>query len=163
MSSRHGTWVIAVTFAVALILMVVPLPEWLRPYRPQWVALTLIYWNIVLPHRVGIGSGFAVGILLDALTGTLLGQHALGLSLVAFLAVQLAARIRNLPLLWQQSLVVLALLLLEQLLMLWIVNIASGQPLPGLFHWVVPPLAGAMLWPWMLAMLHNVQHRFDSG
>ena len=102
----RGTWVILITFLVAMLLMILPLPEWARPFRPQWVTLTLVYWCIALPHRFGVGTGFSLGIVLDVLTGTLLGQHALGLSLVAFIAVQLHARIRVFPF-WQQSLAVI--------------------------------------------------------
>ena len=47
---------------VAIIaLMILPMPEWARPLRPQWVTLVLLYWAIALPHRVGVGSGFATG------------------------------------------------------------------------------------------------------
>ena len=69
----------------------------------------MLYWAIALPHRVGVGSGFIVGIVLDVLTGTLLGQHALGLSIVTFIAIQLHQRIRVFPF-WQQSLGMLVLL-----------------------------------------------------
>ena len=73
----NGRLIIVVTLCIAMLLMILPMPEWARPFRPQWVTLTLIYWAIALPHRVGVGSGFLAGIALDVLTGTLLGQHAL--------------------------------------------------------------------------------------
>ena len=157
MSGGRGTWMIVITFGVALLMMILPLPEWARPFRPQWVSLTLIYWCIALPHRVGVGTGFILGIVLDVLTGTLLGQHALSLSVVAFLSVQLAARIRVFPF-WQQALAVLVLLVLEHLLTLWVMG-ASGQIPPGLVYWVVP-LIGALLWPWVFVTLRDVRRRF---
>ena len=153
----RGTWIIVLTLCAAMLLMIMPLPDWARPYRPQWVTLTLIYWCIALPHRVGVGSGFGTGIVLDVLTGTLLGQHALGLSLVAFLSVQLHARIRVFPF-WQQALAVLVLLLVEHLLSLWVMG-AIGQTTPGIIYWVIP-LIGAVLWPWVFVTLRDVRRRF---
>jgi len=156
MNSR-SIWVLAITFLVALLMMILPMPEWARPFRPQWVTLTLIYWCIALPHRVGVGTGFTLGILLDVLTGTLLGQHALGLSLVAFLSVQLHARIRVFPF-WQQALAVLVLLVVEHLFALWVMGAIDQTP-PGLIYWVVP-LIGAVLWPWVFVTLRDVRRRF---
>lgn len=157
MSGSRGAWIIVVTFIIAILMMILPLPEWARTYRPQWVTLTLIYWCIALPHRVGVGSGFITGLLLDVLTGTLLGQHALGLSLVAFISMQMHQRIRVFPL-WQQALGVFILLLLEHLLALWVMG-ATDQIPPGLDYWVVP-LIGALLWPWVFVTLRDVRRRF---
>jgi len=156
MNSR-GYWMIALTFVVALLLMILPLPEWARPYRPQWVSLTLIYWCIALPHRVGIGTGFTLGLVMDVVTGTLLGQHALGLSLVAFLALQLYARVRVFPF-WQQMLAVLVLLVVEHLFALWVMGVI-GQQTPPLIYWVIPVI-GAFLWPWIFVTLRDVRRRF---
>jgi rod shape-determining protein MreD len=155
--NARGGWIIFLTFAVALLLTILPIPEWARAYRPQWVSLTLIYWCIALPHRIGVGTGFSLGIALDVLTGTLLGQHSLGLSLVAFLAVQLHARIRVFPF-WQQALAVMVLLVIEHLFALWVMG-ATGQLPPGLIYWVVPPI-GALLWPWVFLTLRDVRRRF---
>jgi rod shape-determining protein MreD len=157
LTQRRGGLVILATFCVALMATILPLPEWAQPLRPQWVTLTLIYWVLALPHRVGVGTGFLLGIALDVLTGTLLGQHALGLSLVAYATVKLHQRTRLFPL-WQQSLVVLALLVTEHLIQLWIMGATLEQP-PGLDYWAAPPL-GALLWPWLFIILRDVRRRF---
>ena len=65
----NGRLIILATLCVAMLLMILPMPDWARPFRPQWVTLVLLYWAIALPHRVGVGSGFATGIVLDVLTG----------------------------------------------------------------------------------------------
>lgn len=98
-----------------------------------------------------------VGIAVDVLTGTLLGQHALGFSIVAYAATKLHLRVRVFPL-WQQSLVVLLLLLSEHLIALWVIGATHKQP-PGLVYWVVPPL-GALLWPWLFLLLSDIRRRF---
>ena len=78
----HGYAVIFLTFVVAYILAVVPLPLWLQWGRPEWLALTLIYWCIALPERVGIATGLVVGVGLDVLEGAALGQNAFALMVV---------------------------------------------------------------------------------
>ena len=126
-SAGEGRLVIVVTLCVAMLLAILPMPEWARPFRPQWVTLVLLYWAIALPHRVGVGSGFLAGIVLDVLTGTLLGQHALGLSVVTFIAIQLHQRIRVFPF-WQQSLGILVLLVIEHLLADAVLPSRIGRP-----------------------------------
>lgn len=156
-SEHSGGGVIAVTFAVALLLSVLPHPDWAQSFRPQWVALTLIYWTFALPERVGVGVGFSCGILLDALTGTVLGQHALSLSLIAYVALKTYQRARLYPL-WQQAMIVLILLLAEHLIALWIRG-ALKQPSPGLVYWMTP-VTGALLWPWLFVLLRGLRRRF---
>ena len=111
LTRHHGGMIILLTFAVAMLLTIIPLSDTLRALRPDWVALTLIFWCLALPYRVSVGSGFIAGLFLDVLTGTLLGQHALALSLIAYVCVRLHQRIRIYPI-WQQALTVLLLLLL---------------------------------------------------
>jgi len=149
--------VILVVFLAALGLTVMPLPDWAKDFRPQWVPLALVYWSLALPQRVGVGTAWSLGIFEDVITGTLLGQHALGLSLTAFLTLRLHQRIRIFPL-WQQSITVLVLLLVERLLSLWVIG-ATGQPTPNLWYWA-PPLVGMLLWPWVFIVLRDVRRRF---
>lgn len=153
----RGTGVISTTLIVALVLTLLPLPEWAQPFRPQWYTLALIYWCVALPQRVGVGTGWALGLIVDTLTGSLLGQHALSLSLIAFLCVKLHLRVRVFPL-WQQSLTVLTLLALERLLSLWVMG-ATGYPTPPLLYWA-PALVSMLLWPWVFIILRDIRRRF---
>ena len=155
--SHRGGLTIALTFLAALLLTVLPLPDWSQQLRPPWVTLVLVYWCIALPERIGVGVGWIMGISVDVLTGTLLGQHALGLSIVAFIAVELHQRVRLFPL-WQQSLTVLVMLLLERLLALWMAG-AAGHPAPSLWYWA-SPLSGMVLWPWVYLLLRLLRRRF---
>ncbi len=155
---RHGGLAIVLSFAAALLLTIVPLADALRPLRPDWVGLTLIYWTLMLPDRVSVGTGWLVGLLLDVLTGSLLGEHAFGLAVVAFLCVRLHQRIRVYPL-WQQALTVLMLLALHQLLSLWIER-TVGRPAPGWIYWL-PSFTGALLWPFVQRFMRGVQRAFS--
>jgi rod shape-determining protein MreD len=98
------------------------------------------------------------GLLLDSLSGTLLGEHALALSLIAYLCVRLHQRIRVYPI-WQQALTVMTFLLLHQLLTLWIDSII-GRPMPPLEYWL-PSLIGAVLWPFIFHLLTLLRVNFS--
>jgi rod shape-determining protein MreD len=152
----RGTWVVVLTLTAAVFLTILPLPAAGEELRPQWVAMTLIFWALALPDRVGVLWAFGTGLVLDVATGTLLGHHALGLSIVVYVAVELHARIRIFPL-WQQSLFVWLLLVLERLLALWILG-ATGQPLPSLTYWA-STFVGLLLWPWLAIVLRDLARR----
>lgn len=154
---RSGTRVILITLAIALFLTILPMPEWAQPYRPQWVTMTLIYWALALPTRVGVFWAWGAGLVLDVTSGTVLGQHALSLSVPVYLAVELHTRIRVFPPL-QQAVSVWVLLLVERLLSLWVIG-ATGQPTPTLWYWM-PTFTGMLLWPWVFILLRDLRRRF---
>ena len=141
----------------ALLLTLLPLPEWARPFRPPWHTLVLIYWCLAVPQRVGVGAGWVLGIIVDVTTNTLLGQHAMALAIVAFIAVKLHQQTRLFPL-WQQAVGVLLLLLLEQALAVLVMG-AIHRPPPVLTDWA-PPLIGMLLWPWVYIILRDLRRRF---
>ena len=58
-------WVVPASFVVAFLLTAVPLPEWAANWRPAWIAMVLVYWCIALPQRVGVITGWCVGLVLD--------------------------------------------------------------------------------------------------
>jgi rod shape-determining protein MreD len=153
---RRSTWVIWGSLLIALFLSILPMPAWMDEFRPPWMVLTLIFWSLTLPERLGVFSAFAAGLTLDVTTGALLGHHALGFSVVAYLAVELHQRVRTFPL-WQQTLFVWLLLLVERLLYLWVLG-ATGQPTPSLVYWV-PTFLGAVLWPWLFVVLRDLARR----
>lgn len=154
---RHGAWVIVMSFVAALALTILPLPVRVDVYRPEWVALVLIYWCLALPERVGIGIAWGMGLLLDVIKGALLGQHALSLAVVAYIALKLHRRIRVFPI-WQQALSVLLLVALQQMLVLWIKGI-SGQPPWSWTYWL-PSLISMLLWPWVFFALRELRWRY---
>jgi len=154
---HHGGGVIAVTFVTALLLTIVPLPDWARYLRPDWVGLTLIYWCLAVPDRVGVGTGWVMGLLVDLLTGSLLGQHAMALTIVAYLTLKFHLRVRLFPV-WQQALTVLVLLILHQLLSLWVTRFI-GRPGPPMYYWAAS-LVGMFIWPFIYIALRSLRRSF---
>jgi len=80
---------IILSLILALILTLCPMPHWLILSRPVWVLLVLFFWALILPGRLIITLAWIVGIFLDVLSGTLLGEHAIALTLVTYLVSRL--------------------------------------------------------------------------
>ena len=157
LSSHRGGLVIFFSIFIALVLAILPMPETMQPYRLQWSTLVLIYWCLAIPERVGVGVSFLVGIMLDIITGSLLGQHAMSLSIIAFITVKTHQRIRVFPP-WQQALFVIALLLLDRMLYVWVEG-AIGRPAKDSGFWIAP-LLGGLLWPWLFIIMRDIRRRF---
>ena len=151
--------VVVVSFAAAFALTALPMADWAAPWRPPWVALVLLYWCFAVPERVGVVVGWSSGILLDVLVGTLIGQHALALGVVAWLARRIYRRVRLFPL-WQQGLSVFGVVMINQLIVSWVTGM-RGHPVDALTH-VSVPLAGAVVWPWIFLILRQVRRRYQS-
>ena len=154
---RQGRWVITATFVFALLLTALPMPDSAAVWRPAWVALVLVYWCMAAPERVGVAVGWTAGLFLDVMTGTLLGQHALGLSVVAYIAHRTHRRVRVQPL-WRQGVTVFGLVFLYQALVLWS-NGIRGIPVMTPAYWT-SPLVSMLLWPWMFAVLRVIRRRY---
>ena len=157
LARQHGGWVIVLTFFSAFVLTIVPLPFVIALLRPEWLSMVLVYWCIALPHRVGVGIAWILGVMLDILRGTLLGQNALGLVVIAYLALKLHKRLRVFPP-WQQALSVMMLIGMQQLLVLWITGLI-GQPRAHWAYWL-PSISSMLLWPWTFSMMRSIRRRF---
>jgi rod shape-determining protein MreD len=151
-----GRLALYASFAVAIVLAIMPGPDWAEPFRPDWVGLVLIYWCMAAPNRVGVGTGWTLGLILDVLYGALLGSNALAKTLIAFLTVRLHLKLRMFPR-WQQAVAVLILLMLNQLLVLWIRG-AAGRA-PETFVYWTPSIVGMLIWPWLFVILRDLRRR----
>ena len=154
---HRGGATILLTFILALLLQMFALPDWAQSLRPDWITLVLIYWCIALPERVGVGVGWLAGLMLDVSNGALLGQNALTLAIVAYLALRLHQRIRLFPL-WQQSVSVLLLITLHLMLVLWIKG-AVGQSTETWAYWL-PALTSTLLWPPVYIVLRGLRRSY---
>ncbi len=154
---RQGTGAVWFTFLLTYVVMILPVSEWVQWAWPEWTTMALIYWTMTLPSRVGILTGWVLGLGLDVLLGTVLGQHALVLALVAYFSLVLHRRIRVYPIL-QQSFIVFLLVGL-QLLMLRFVQAAVGSVPSSLLYWL-PCLVSALLWPVFFFFMNIFRYRF---
>ena len=157
-SSRRVPVLIAIV--IALMLLMVPLPDWAAPFRPDWVTLALIYWAIALPRTWSVGSAWIVGIIVDVAQGTLLGQHAAALCVTIYVTVRLHLLMRVFPIV-QLTATVFSLLALYQFILFWI-NGVAGVSAPSIDYWA-PVISGTVIWPIVYMLLSGVRYRTRSG
>ena len=86
----------------------------------------------------------------------LLGEQALRLTAMVFIALRFRSRLRFFPM-WQQALAVLALLLNDRVLLL-LIRVLGGDPVPPAEYWI-SPFVGAALWPFVFLILDDLRAR----
>lgn len=139
--SAPGWWGAGIALLLAFVLSALPLPEVMAVARPALVPLVLVYLCLHAPHRFGIASAWLLGLLLDVSHASLLGQHALAMSLLAYGVLKLRDTLKLIPA-WQQMFVLLPLWAGYQGLLLWLDGYA-GQPIEAAWRWI--PVASTTL------------------
>ncbi len=159
LAQHRDNWIIFLSFIFSFMLAIMPLPIWASAWRPDWVAIILIYWCITIPQRVGMMTASLAGIVLDVLKDTLLGQHALELCLIAFFSLKIRLRMRLFPL-WQQAMVVCFFVAASKLLDVWIQKILGYSTIEMSF--LYSAITSFFLWPWIYIILRELQSNYKS-
>ena len=154
---KPGIVTLLVTYVIALTLMVMPMPATFDVFRPDWVTLVMLYWIIALPHRVSIGTALILGVLSDVLLGSIVGVHALGMVVVAYLAARNFQRIRNFALI-QQAVVIAVLILLKRFIVFEANVFLHDAEFTFSYFW--PVLTSAVFWLWVFPLLRKVRRQF---
>ena len=145
---------IAFTLITALAVNLLPFGR--HAALPDLLAVTLVFWNVHQPRRVGVGVAFLFGLLLDVHEGALLGQHALAYSGLCFGAITLHRRLPWFSLV-EQSIQVLPLFFAAHVLAL-VVRMVVGGMWPG-WGVLLAPMFEAALWPLASVLLLAPQRR----
>ena len=139
---------------VALLLNMLPLGR--VPWRPDVLALVLVFWSVHQPLRVGIATAFAFGLAMDVHQTALLGQHALAYTALSFFAITIHRR-----LLWfsvpSQALQVMPLFVAAHAIELPI-RLMAGGSFPG-WSLLLAPVIESLLWPVVSVILLAPQRR----
>jgi rod shape-determining protein MreD len=143
---RTRVRVVLLFFLVALSLEVAPLPADLAPWRPPLLALTVVYWSLHQPGRYGVGVAWLLGLILDVMQGSILGQHALTLAITAYITIKLCQRLRVFPI-WHQTVAVVIILAIYEFLNYWIDGMTDN--LVGGLGELLPLVSALLLWPLM--------------
>ena len=56
---------VVMSYIFALMLTMMPLPEVIAAFRPDWIAMLVIYWAMQLPRTWSVGSAWIIGVVLD--------------------------------------------------------------------------------------------------
>lgn len=148
----YNWFTIFLTLIIALILTMLPMPEWTNWLRPAWVLLVLIYWTMMLPLYIGVGSAWAIGLVVDLLQGTLLGEHAFAYTIVIYFVARMHTRLRMFSLL-QQGVSIFMFILLYQSALYCVQGFIDALPNTHLY-WL-STLSSTLLWPWLSVLLHD--------
>ena len=153
--TKKRWWVIPGTLAVGIVFLSIPAgPSW-QNYNPDWVSLVLIYWCFAIPSRIKLPSAWLTGIFLDVVTFGAVGRYALSKVLIVFIANRLAFRVRIFPM-WQQSLVMLVLLLLESLVLISADFLIIGAKFS--YSPIMGVVIGGALWFPLYFVLRKIRH-----
>ena len=101
---------IYLSLPATLILDSIYLSSSFQVIKPTFVLLALIYWNIALPDKVGIGLSLVIGIIVDFIEGSVLGTYPLLFVVVAYLCQRFFYQFRVMKII-QQSIILFVLFL----------------------------------------------------
>jgi len=135
---------IGVTMLIAVLLTVIPVPESIQNYWPDWITLVVFYWVLVLPAHLGVMFGWMNGLIEDIVTFSLLGQHALGKALVGTMAAIVHKNFRLFNFL-EKMFFILILQSINIGISAWTSHLAFDAPI-DLVLWQ-PALTTALIWP----------------
>ncbi len=125
-------------------------------WTPDILALTLVFWTVHQPLRVGVGLAFAFGLAMDVHTTSLLGQHALAYTVLGYLATAIHRRLLWFPVL-TQMVHVLPLFIATQALVVALRWVAGDAPTD--WSAMLAPVFTSALWPLAHVILLAPQHR----
>ena len=132
-----------ISFMCAAILELNLLPDSLSFLRPEWLVLTLIYWLLRHPEKIGVLTGVLIGLIMDVLSGSYFGIHVLSLSLICYLVLTMHKRLKMFPLV-QQSVVVFFLVGIQLMVVYTLRSILGVSDISLSYLWQA--LSSAVFW-----------------
>ena len=144
---------------LALLLQLVVLPDPLGAARPLWLPLIIAYWALMEPRVPILIVAFICGLVSDVLFSTVLGQHALGLILLAYIVSRMRPIFILFPL-WQSTLALAPAWLLYTYLMFWI-DASTHHQADIWLRWL-PMISTTLFWPMVYVLMELVRTRGDT-
>ena len=144
-------------FGALMMNILMNLGLWGRAaWVPDLLVVALVFWSVHQPLRIGVGTSFFFGLLMDVQQGALLGQHALAYTVLGYFAVFMHRRLLWFPV-PMQAVQVLPLFAAAHALEL-VVRMVVGGSWPG-WSYGLAPLIEALLWPIASVVLLAPQRR----
>lgn len=147
--------VVVLSFLVSFTLAVAPLHAELNDYRPAIPAIVMIYWCLKAPQYIGVINGWFIGLGLDVLHGSVLGQNALGFTLIAYACVLYDSKFKFSP--RSQQMVFVFILVVCYIAVTGKVSEIFASSLFTMTH-----LKGALLTPLIWLLLVTLFRRTES-
>ena len=123
----------------------------LNEIKPSLVLLTLIYWNLALPEKIGIGFSIVVGLFYDILQGALMGLYPFIFVIISYLFQRFFYQIRPMRLLQQSIIIFFLTLMVRFILSIDFSNSETGSlslmDLNYFFLSLINALIHSIVWP----------------
>lgn len=145
---------------IAFVLSIIPLPEMMVGFRPPWILIVTLYIQFYLPSYFNVILLLFLGLCLDVLLSTVIGEHAFALLLTTWLATGKARRF-NFFSMGQQMMLIAVFCLLYQLIII-LVDAFLGY---NVWPWMVvgTGLFSMLFWPWVRILGDRVIVRQHSS
>lgn len=150
---------------LVLMLEIVHLPAAVAPFRPDFMALLLIYFAINDPLRISVGIAWITGFLLDLLTGAPMGINGLAMAFQVWVVVSQFRHFSQFSV-WQQMCIIGIINFLVHLCVSWIENLIGQAVSPSNYSYQT--LSTIVFWPIVLLIceilwgLFNIQPASES-
>ncbi len=128
---------------IVFLLEITSLPEVVQDYRPDLLSLTLLFFAISEPRKYSIEVAWICGLILDLLTGSPLGVHAMVLALQIYIIISQFKYFAQYAL-WQQALIIGLVHLIADVIIFWLEHIIGQSNYESTF--IVPALTTALFW-----------------
>lgn len=99
--------IVIVSFILAAVFELIKLPGLVSQLRPEWLVLTLLYWLLRYPEKVGLTTACGIGLLMDVMQGSYLGIHMAAMSIIAYLVLTMHQRLKMFPMAQQAMIIFL--------------------------------------------------------
>ncbi|WGE74473.1 rod shape-determining protein MreD [Actinobacillus equuli] len=143
-------------FMIAFVLEIMPWPIGFQGLRPNWLVLVLIYWALALPNKVSVGTAFVVGIVWDLVLGSILGIHALVLSIAIYFVAKYHLILRNLSL-WLQAILVMLYVVAIRFLIYFVELVLHSAEFNS--QEVLGAIISGILWPWIFLLMRHIRRQ----
>ncbi|AFU18724.1 rod shape-determining protein MreD [Actinobacillus equuli subsp. haemolyticus] len=143
-------------FMIAFVLEIMPWPIGFQGLRPNWVVLVLIYWALALPNKVSVGTAFVAGIIWDLVLGSILGIHALVLSIAIYFVAKYHLILRNLSL-WLQAILVMLYVIAIRFLIYFVELVLHSAEFNS--QEILGAIISGILWPWIFLLMRHIRRQ----
>jgi rod shape-determining protein MreD len=137
---------LVLTIILTLVLSIIPLPELLAGFRPPWVLILVLYLQFFIPEYFNLLLILILGLALDVLLSTVLGEHAFALSFITWIASSKDRRFRLFSI--SQQMVLFGFFCLLYQMLILTIDASLGH-----YYSFIPPLGSTLisilLWPWV--------------
>jgi len=145
---------LSLIFSVILTISTFPLGS----FSPDWTQLFLIYWILAVPLSIGLFSSWIIGLILDVVLGTTLGINALMYTTISYLVFKIHHIVRYITI-FQQSIVIIAILVIKITFILWIDSILNMSNYNFSLYWSC--LSSALCWPLVFYSLRAIRRKYN--